>query len=453
LFIAILLAIYGSMMRQPPQQQQQQQVELQQLQNLSLALQEKEVENRGLKKALKVLQYSNKQKASLYPDLADQLVQANKELNATLLKLEQQTERGVGLHYQILRQQGEIRALKDRQFEFIKKIVELEIDLETHDIQFSEAVKHFKQWEGQAINDAMEGIDENQPNNSKRYQRDEGNKTFPILDLVVKLTSDYTHLEERYKRDAAESLRKQQQLEKQNQTLKANVAVLEDRLTKHNKSAVKFSLNDSHNNNNAYRRRINDLETDNVKLLLQQEEMRKRLDDLESSRFELGSNAGSTYNTHDKYQSKHTESSVAMLREELAVTNQKMALLRMRAISYQVRNFLPGPNDDLTGQTSMDHGWKSKRGRRDQYSSSDEETSSPASDNNNNNDDDSSSNSTDGLRTTVQDLKHILLRKDKELDQQRSQFETRERQLLAQLMEFYEVAEPCPISEPSRFFL
>jgi hypothetical protein len=447
LLIPIDLALHDIMR----QQQRQQQPEKQQLHNLSLALHEKEVENRGLKKALKILQYSNKQKTSLYPDLADQLVQAKEELDATILKLEQQTERAVGLHYQILRQQEDNRILKDHQFDFIKKIVELEVDIETHDVHFSQAVNHFKVWEGEAIKDALEGIDENKPNNNQRRQYDEGNKQFPTLDVVAKLISDYATLEARYKRDAAESVRKQKQLEQQNQTLKANLAVLEDRLASHNKSAVKFSLNESHNNN-VYRRRVNDLETTNALLLLQQEELKKRLKDLQSSKLELGSNDWSGCNPKDKHQFEDERPSLAMLQEELAVTKKKMALLRMRAISYQVRNFLPAPNDNLMGQSVKDSRWNSNRARQDQYSSSDEDTSASSTLNDDDHDDESS-NATAGLRAKVQDLKFILLRKDKELDEQRSQYQIRERELLAQLQDAYKVARPFRVAEPSRFFL
>ncbi|KAG7357315.1 hypothetical protein IV203_002003 [Nitzschia inconspicua] len=419
-------------MKNPQYEQQQRQ-----LQNLSLALQEKEMETMGLKQALKVLQYTMKQKTSLYPDLTNQLKESQEELTATQLQLEQQTEHAIGLQYQVLRQQEEIRNLKEKQKQLVRRVVELEIDLETHDVHFSQAAEQLKKLEQDAIQQVFQN--ENHPHNSK-----EEPKSF---NLIAKLTSDLTQVESRYKRDAAASLQKHQQLEQHNQTLMASVAVLEERLNDRNKSAVKFTLDENHNTN-IYRRRINELETTNTRLLRENEELKQRWERIESSALMLAATNESIHgisnSMEDKRLSKDDELSMSSLQEALYRMQRQMAMLRMQAIQYQVRNFETPYTENSNSSLPAKDRWRLSKSL---CSSSDDGSYTGSSS------DDSEIPSIEGFQTTIQDLKELLVRKDRELELQRTEFQTKERELLAQLQETRASLNDAQYNQLPRFFM
>ncbi|KAL3924009.1 MAG: hypothetical protein SGILL_001310, partial [Bacillariaceae sp.] len=232
-----------------------------QLENLGLALQQKEVESKGLKQALRVLQAANKKKTSLYPDLESELATTKEELSRTQHQLEHQTESTVRLQYQILRQQEETRSLKEQHQECVQKLVALEIDLETHEIHFTEYSDQQRRLEQNAMKEAFP----NERNENPIAAQNGADEKMPAGELIANITSDYAHLEARYKRDAAKNAKRIRNLEQKNHTLAASVSVLEERVTSTNKN-VKFALNidsskSSATNNNVYRQRINDLET------------------------------------------------------------------------------------------------------------------------------------------------------------------------------------------------
>jgi hypothetical protein len=403
----------------------------QQLKNLSLALQQKEVESKGLKQALRVLQAANKKKTSLFPDLESELASTKEELSRTHHQLEKQTETAIRLQHQVLRQQEEMRSLKEEHQDCLRKLVALEIDLETHDIHFTEYSEQQRRLEQNAMKEVF-----SKENNNTSVASSRGDQKQPAQELIAKLMSDHTLLEERYKRDGAKNAQRIRDLEQKNESLLASISVLEERMASNNKN-VKFSLTidcSKHlSANSAYRHRINDLEKTNARLLLRYNETKQRLDDIQNRQ---------ASNRPTGNHSIHTgRNGVASPEHQLAICKEQMAVLRTKAITYQLQTF----EGNLTGST--------KHGKGDPYASSGSETLSAAGSSSNDEEGLSSQGSSGAAAMSIRDLKELLKRKDRDLERQREKSHAREKELLAQLQEVYKASKQSLSPQNNRYFL
>jgi hypothetical protein len=423
--------------QQPPsqneelQEQQQKVVRLeQQIYNLSRALQEKEIESKGLKQALRVLQAANKQQRmqqqKQQPDRHHQILQhqvetTKDELITVRTQLEEQTQLTVKLQYQLLEQNDFIQKVKEREMEYLKTITNLEIDLQMHDIHFTNYEQQLMKLEQNTMNEMFH--DEN----TQHQVVDVGSSK--TKELITKYLLDYRELEDQYKKDRYERSRKIQLLEDENKKYQASLRVLEDRLASTNKKYVSFSL--SKPTNNVYRKRINYLEKQCAEWKLSYDETIKKTRHLEKE------NQSTSSQTSKSIESKNNENDIAHLQREIQKRDEKIALLRVEATNYQLRTLHALFENEFSNKSSKPRTSTRSRDSKDDavndtMTSSDGETLSDYSSTTDNDRSSQDHRQNDPVQQ-IQDLKEILKRKDIELQVERNRFEEREQMLVDQL--------------------
>lgn len=381
-----------------------------QIENLCRALQEKEVEAKRLKQVLRYFQKKANMKRSLYPDLESQLLTAKDELVAAKKLLEEQSDVAIGLKYEVLQRDQEIQCCKKENERLLRRVVALEIDLDTHEIHFTEHTKRQMQLEEAALDGCF---GERKTVEVQEIEEQYGSR---IEDLIAKQFTDYSALEDRYKRDRADSTQKITELQAALLDSEASVAVLENRIAEG--KSVKFSLKPS---SNVYRERINFVERSNERLAATNKRLMERLDNLESrisqpSRLVQQANVidGTKITSDDSDERlRESQAQIAFLKNENEFKEKKIALLRVEAITYQLRNLPPHDyneylTSDKTGGGGVDQGYTIGEGRTDQFAF-------------------------DYPHEQLQALREILVRKDRELVELHQLSKAREESLSVQL--------------------
>ena len=434
--------------QRPSQNEQQQQQKIdrleQQLYNLSQALQEKEIESKGLKQALRVLQATNKQQRMQQQNqspkqqqeqrqrvLEYQLDTTKDELISVRKQLEDRTQHTVKLQYQLLEQNDTIQKLKELQSEYQKTITNLEIDIEIHDIHCTNYESHLMELEQNTMNDIFGGASGGNANESKQQKQSEVSDLDPsnnAKELITKYLLDYRALEDQYKQDRYEKSRKIQILEHENEQLQSSIRVLEDRLSSTNKKKyVSFSLNKP--TDNIYRKRINYLEKQLAELKLSHDELLKKTQkQLTSSQMTNSRKVSTT--TQSSASHNRSDNNIVHLQREIQKRDEKIALLRVEATNYQLRTL------HALFENEFNHKKTSKNDiMNDTMTSSDGETLSSAdySSTNTDSQDHHNHQQNNNPSQQIQDLQEILKRRDIELRNERNRFEEREKMLVDQL--------------------
>jgi chromosome segregation ATPase len=369
-----------------------------QIQNLCQALKEKDVESKGLKKALRLYQKETKNRVSLHPNLESQRMTTHNELMMARKVVEQETDVVVGLRYELSQKNQELDFYKKENEQLRRRVIGLEIDLDTHDIHMTDyAERQCQLEEGMFEDDVGESkTTEDVLNNEQRH----GSR---IQDLIARQIIDYSTLEDRYKLDQTENRKKISDLKSTIANLEASVVVLESRLS--GEKSVKFSLKP---NSNIYKERINVLETTNARLIASTDHLMERIALLESrlnrpSRLiQEAEQIGETTSHIDKrlWESRRK---IAFLTKDIELKEKRLSLLRAEAIAYQFRNLPPSDFSTIDPCKS----YIRPVGDKDETLKSDEESKGGYME----------YKSTTHLKEQLQTLQQVLIRKDREIEE------------------------------------
>lgn len=388
-----------------------------QIQNLCKALKEKEVETRRLKKSLRFYQKETKMRTSLYPDLESQLMTTRDELMVARKAVEEETDVATGLRYELSQKDQEIGYYKKENERLRRRVIGLEIDLDTHDIHMTDYAERQCQLEEVVLSEF-----EGETKTAEVVLEIEEQFGSRIQDLISKQIIDYSTLEDRYKRDQAECKKKITDLLSTIADLEASVVVLESRIS--GEKSVKFSLKPS---SNIYRERINVLEKSIARLIATNDHLTGRIESLELSLSrpsrlvqEAEACEGTTHDIDKRL--RESQRKIAFLTRDIEFKEKRNTLLRAQAITYQLRNLPPNDFDSKMGP-SDDH----KRyciGKDETYQIDEERKT-----------DYLEYESASQLQEQLQVLQETLLRKDREIAEQQRLSQEREDVLSVQLDE------------------
>jgi hypothetical protein len=295
------------------------------------------------------------------------------------------------------------------------------------------------QMEEAAMAEIFDDEEENKQNEAKEAairEIEQRHGVYRVQDLIATFITDYADLEKRYVRDCAKKEQKIHELEDQNMDLKSSIAVLESRLASTNKQ-VKFALTKP--TNCPLRQRINHLEQTNKRLLHQHNQMKKQLQELEAQRDVFVSTHEVNTRTPEEARRKTFESSFASheqrqeryiieLQSERKVMQQKLAIVKMEAITSQLRSFLPihdaaHTKTDSLLQNDEQHLHSSPKGQITSFTDSLHDVATH-----------------EKLLQQIQELKQSLKARDHELLEQKKSFELREKGWSAHISEAIRVS-------------
>jgi hypothetical protein len=416
-----------------------------QLQNLSSALQEKDMEHEVLR--AQVLR--GKKKIPEYEiDYQTESIKYQKQLQA-------QTERMEVLECERRAKSDEVDKLRLELEDRVRVIVEYEIDLETHNIHYTSYSEERQQLEEDALNEVF---DENIPKDEREIidatlEQKYGCRTQQLISMLL---TDYADVEARYKRDQLASTKMMVQLRSQIQELKATVAVLEEQLKERESN---YPLTPS---SSFLVQRIHQMEIENRVLQESNQELKEKVREADESKeqvlqekqrgiekltLEKDSEAmllvalalhdqldrGNPHNNSESSavhlrlteRVQEQDKAMARLQKELQGKNERIATLRSEAINYQIRCF-PTYCEE-TGSFSK---------------AADDDRSGGTAD-----------NSDLGLSQDAkfQDMQHLLCKKEVELYTERKRFAAREEELMALVRESHPEIS-TGVADP-RFFL
>jgi hypothetical protein len=243
-----------------------------QLQNLQVALEERERHTVFLKRELEKRGYTGKTSSSkpltqmantgnALPGkknlVQDKLAKANER--QALLEKESQTKSDgiVELKCQIRALTTEMASLRKELDGRLCSIIGYEIDLDTHNINFT----NYQQEQEQLEEDALQEIfhaEHTSPQVQQHIWALEEKHDSRAQQLIAKLLTDYVDMEIRYKRDRMQSAKRIEILEASNKDLQASEIVLERRLAA---APTKYQLQPS---TNYFAQRIHQLDKDVV---------------------------------------------------------------------------------------------------------------------------------------------------------------------------------------------
>mmetsp|Transcript_26475 Transcript_26475/g.58002 ORF Transcript_26475/g.58002 Transcript_26475/m.58002 type:complete len:346 (+) Transcript_26475:156-1193(+) len=321
--------------------------------NLSAALHQKEAEAAELREALK--------------DLLDSHVRAKH------------------------RQAKELSSMHKR---YSKRLVQLEIDLETHDIHFTNYAKDQMELETKGILEYSNNYEREEPKNDSQAAQQH---------LISKLISDHAELEYRYKRDCADDAERIRELEDDNRRLHQSLRHGSDIGSRNNISKPTegrpIIYDSSRNeNDNDHTHVLQRLEKENAELSRSVNELKEKIHGLEFKHILCGNgNDAKDENGNELSCIDSDRSKIVLLQKEMKMKDHKIALLRTKAIAYQARNLWP-PTKDHDGTHVLNSCSVA-------LSPSSLSQSSP-------------SMVIQDLKQQIQELEDIIIRKDKELRSQ-----------------------------------
>ena len=197
-----------------------------QLQNLETALRDSEERNRTFIQQLKSSKRPDDQNTKIL-ELQDE-IQALKEQVVAEKRRAQSGSlqcRIDELEVQTRTQRQEISRLNDSMEDRLRTIVGLEIDLETHNLKFTDYAKDQAKLEERALNKLLSK--ESMSEDILELEKQHG---CPIKELVAKLLAEKFDLEARFKEEKAERTIRMMNLENENKLLSAKVSVLEQQI-------------------------------------------------------------------------------------------------------------------------------------------------------------------------------------------------------------------------------
>jgi hypothetical protein len=241
------------------------------------------------------------------------------------------------LQNELSTKEHEIRRYAERQIDLIRELVKHRIDLETHDIHFTDYLNEKTQYqlsEMSRINDEKE--------DDEREGFHVGNLSKNMFAILL---ADFALLEERYNRDQTESMQRIFLLESENDRLYAHISVLESASrdentvnTMHDEPTDKVNLE-----------RCRNLEKRNALLERQQTKMRERIRTLEmDQRGNTGKHPDLQGSTEVFTDNETPESLIKKLQNDLTRKQQKIGILRSEAILAQANTMLYSFNDEQT---------------------------------------------------------------------------------------------------------
>jgi hypothetical protein len=398
-----------------------------QLQNLSSALQEKEMEHEVLR--VQFLRHKNKTPE----DEIDYQTESEKYQK----QLQAQTERMEVSECEHRAKSDEVDKLRVELEDRLRVIVEYEIDLETHNIHYTNYAEERQQLEEDALNELFdENIPEDKRDIIDAIEQQCGCRTQQLISMLL---TDHVDLEARYKRDQLANTKRMVQSQSQTHELKATVAVLEEQLKEKESKYPAFTPSSSFlvqrihhlERENRILQESNHELKENVQLADESKErvLQEKEQEIERLKLEKDSEAMLVLALQDQLDRENphnnTESSavhlklteriqeqnklMARVQKELQGKNERIATLRSEAINYQIRSFPTYCKD--TGSFSK---------------AADDDRSGGTAD-----------NSDLGLSQDAQfqDMQHLLCKKEEELNTERKRFAAREVELMALVRE------------------
>lgn len=391
-----------------------------QLKNMAIALAEKEAEAQRLKKELhrhRGSKTGTNDKRALYPEIENSLQKTKEEL-ASSRKLSQiQKDKITRLTMEVQQKAEEIESLREERDKQLRTIIGYEIDLETHNLHYTNYMDERLRLE----QDVMKEVEE-KTEGIAALEKKYGCRT---QQLISKLITDYADLEHRYKQDRTEFTNRLHILEAETKDLKASLKIMESRLAG---SGFNLSLQPSPN---MIIQRVNYLEESNVKLRDSQVELKARLTLLEAEQGKL-STAKEHLTIHlteprlelelnglPKH-AKELRRFITKLKSENVHKDKRITALRSEAVCFHMQN----------PPLSWDPASSKGSNAEDEASKSDMPLA---------------------FQQQLQDMQQILVRKEQELLNERKRFELREATLSARLEE----ASPEPHVEAGQvgFFI
>jgi len=316
--------------------------------------------------------------------------------------------------------------LRDELDARLETLIAYEVDLETHDIHYTDYLEEQRKLEEEALEEIFDDdddVDNKDVDTDVATDDDTTKRRLTALkerhggcrveELISKLLTDYSDLEARYKRDRTEDQKTIDRLREENETLNSTVKVLTEK-------SFAFG-NNNHNNHKIYLKRISQLERANERLQHSRATLKERIEVLQEEKCQqqLGSVENSTssdttsglpdpldYHNNETYDAssnvhelrrrlKDHAKTIAKLQIEQSHKEKKIAALKWQAVNHQLRKDLCP--DDV-----------------------------------NNNDKAKSTAPTEEARQDEIDLlKDTLLQKDREIVKERKRFAQREASLLA----------------------
>mmetsp|Transcript_17710 Transcript_17710/g.33583 ORF Transcript_17710/g.33583 Transcript_17710/m.33583 type:complete len:520 (+) Transcript_17710:87-1646(+) len=206
----------------------------------------------------------------------------NEKMSSIQEGFDKQVEKIRSLQEEVITKDDEIERLHEELIEKLRRVVELEFDLETHEVHYTNYAKEqFKLGE-----DALAEIKGLKDMQDKGASMDDPEVQImaprKAQKLISKLLADLDDLEARYKEDKLESSSKVHRVELVNEQLRTRVQVLEDSLAATNASKTEGSgPSNSSEHVLTLRKRVNTLEG---KLTLSRKEIKRLTTEIENAK-------------------------------------------------------------------------------------------------------------------------------------------------------------------------